>query len=621
MSLLVPLALAWAALTGLVLLFYILRPRSLRVEVPSVFLWRDLVQREQALTLWQRLRRHLLLLLQLLAILLLALVLARPERTADTLPQRHVVHLIDASASMSVAFGDATRLGAAQAAALEQVAISEPGDRLTVVSFDNQPAVLAYQTPDREAARAAIESITQTATVGATERALQLAVSLADSLPGSEVYLYTDGSFGAPVVPESLNATVYFVRVGAPAANQGISAFAVRRRLDSLQAFVQVQNYSAQPVTVPLAILADGQPLERREVTLAPYPQAGSSLDVVFGDFPAETARVDAVLDHEDALGADDRAAAMLNPPPVLRALLVSDTPFFLSTVFGSFPHLALDHVRPVEFRPADVYDLYIFDGWLPAALPPGNWLIFDPPAGAPLLAVTGEILEPPVAYVAPEHDLMRFVDVRDLRVSRAQRLELPAWADELIGSNRGPLLFSGAYDGRRMVVFTFSLMESNLPLRTAFPVLMGNVYQWLNPYRMQEAVTHVQPQDVIELGLHPHADRLVVEQPGGGRVSFAGRQRIPFSATAELGVYRVAHYAGEQEIYREIFIVSLQETAGSAAGAEANVGAQLPALAGGAASVPPVELPVFQEIWRYLALLALALLLCEWVWYHRVRT
>ena len=127
MSLLVPLALAWGALAGLVLLFYILRPRSMRVEVPSIFLWRDLVQREQALTLWQRLRRNLLLLLQLLAILLLALVLARPERTAETIPQRHIVHVIDASASMSVASGDTTRLEAAKAAALEQLNVTRAG--------------------------------------------------------------------------------------------------------------------------------------------------------------------------------------------------------------------------------------------------------------------------------------------------------------------------------------------------------------------------------------------------------------------------------------------------------------------------------------------------------------
>ena len=615
MSLLVPLALAWGALAGLVLLFYILRPRSLRIEVPSIFLWRDLVQREQALTLWQRLRRHLLLFLQLLAILLLALVLARPERTADSLPQRHVVHVIDASASMSVAFGNTTRLEEAKAAALAQVEIVEPGDLLTVMSFGSQPAVLSYQNRELQAARAAVESITQTATVGDTERALQLAISLADSLPGSEVFLYTDGSFPAPAVPETVNTTVNFVRVGTPADNQGISAFAIRRHLESLQAFVQVQNYSGQSVTVPLVMLADGQPLERREITLAPYPEPGSSLDLLFGDFPAGTSRVDVVLDHEDALAADDRTASILMPPPVLRALLVSDSPFFLSTVFAPLPNLALDHVRPVEFRPADVYDLYIFDGWLPAGLPPGNWLIINPPPGSPVLPVSGEMFEPPLEYVAQGHRLLQFVDIRDLRVSRAQRMELPAWADELIGSNRGPLVFSGTIDGRRMVVFSFSIVQSNLPLRTAFPVLMGNIYQWLNPYRIQETVSHFQPQDVIELGLHPHADRLVVERPDGGRISFGGRQRIPFSATEELGVYRVVHYAGAQEVYREVFIVSLQDIT------ETNVGAQVPALASGGAAVPPIELPVFQEMWRFLALAALLLLLCEWVWYHRVRT
>lgn len=614
MSLLVPLALAWGALAGLVLLFYILRPRSLRVEVPSIFLWRDLVQSEQALTLWQRLRRHLLLFLQLLAIFLLALVLARPERTAETLPQRHVVHVIDASASMSVAFGDSTRLDEAKTAALEQVEIIEPGDRLTIVVFGSQPEILAYQTRDTRVAREAVEQIAQTATVGDPERALQLAVSLADSLPGSDVFLYTDGSFPSPAVPESINSTIHFVRVGAPADNQGISAFAVRRHLESLEAFVQVQNYSAQSVTVPLAILADGQPLERRDITLAAYPEPGSSLDLVFGEFPPGVSRVDAVLDHQDALAADDRTAGILTPPPVLRALLVSDTPFFLSTVFAPFPFIALDHVRPVEFRPADVYDLYIFDGWLPPSLPPGNWLIFNPPANSPFLSVSGEMLEPPLDYVAQDHRLMQFVDIRDLSVSRTQRMELPPWADELLGSNRGPLLFSGIFEGRRMVVFSFSLMQSNLPLRTAFPVLMGNIYQWLSPYRIQETVSHLQPQDVIELGLHPHADRLLVEKPGGERVSFVGRQRIPFSETEDLGVYHIVHFTGDQEIYREVFIVSLQEDA------EANVGVQVPALGGGQAGVPPAELPVFQEIWRYLALIVLFVLLFEWVWYHRVR-
>ena len=66
---------------------------------------------------------------------------------------------------------------------------------------------------------------------------------------------------------------------------------------------------------------------------------------------------------------------------------------------------------------------------------------------------------------------------------------------------------------------------------------------------------------------------------------------------------------------YREVFIVSLQEMA------ETNVGAQIPALAGSGAAVPPVDLPVFQEIWRFLALIVLFILLFEWVWYHRVRT
>ena len=166
------------------------------------------------------------------------------------------------------------------------------------------------------------------------------------------------------------------------------------------------------------------------------------------------------------------------------------------------------------------------------------------------------------------------------------------------------------------MVVFTFSLMQSNLPLRTAFPVLMGNIYQWLNPYRIQETATHIQPQDVIELGLHPHADRLVVEKPGGGSnlIRWQTAHFISPKRRSLVSITWSTTLAARRSTVKSSF-VSLQEVA------ETNVGSQIPALAGSGASVPPVELPVFHEIWRYLALVVLFLLLFEWVWYHRVRT
>jgi hypothetical protein len=58
---------------GAIVALYILRLRRRRVEVPAVLLWTQVLQDFQANAPWQRLRKHWLLLVQLLAALLLVL--------------------------------------------------------------------------------------------------------------------------------------------------------------------------------------------------------------------------------------------------------------------------------------------------------------------------------------------------------------------------------------------------------------------------------------------------------------------------------------------------------------------------------------------------------------------
>ncbi|MCY4112924.1 MAG: BatA domain-containing protein, partial [Chloroflexi bacterium] len=73
-----PLAFAWLALMVLVGLFYLLRPKRQRVAVASLLLWRRTLQRERDESWLDWLKRHLLLILQLLLVAALALALARP---------------------------------------------------------------------------------------------------------------------------------------------------------------------------------------------------------------------------------------------------------------------------------------------------------------------------------------------------------------------------------------------------------------------------------------------------------------------------------------------------------------------------------------------------------------
>ena len=78
-----------------------LRLRREERTVSSTYLWQHLVRDVEANAPWQRLRRSLLLLIQLLLAALLVAVVARPVSERPAGLARDLVLVIDASASMT----------------------------------------------------------------------------------------------------------------------------------------------------------------------------------------------------------------------------------------------------------------------------------------------------------------------------------------------------------------------------------------------------------------------------------------------------------------------------------------------------------------------------------------
>src|SRR5689334_6458102 len=100
MRFLTPTMLALAAIAAPIIVLYMLRLRRREVKVSSTMLWQRLMQDREANAPWQRLRRNLLLLLQLLILAALVFALARPFIPVPTVASGSVAVLIDASASM-----------------------------------------------------------------------------------------------------------------------------------------------------------------------------------------------------------------------------------------------------------------------------------------------------------------------------------------------------------------------------------------------------------------------------------------------------------------------------------------------------------------------------------------
>src|SRR5215813_538926 len=114
-----PLGLAaWSALAGVpvgIIALYFLKLRRRPVRVPSTLLWRRSLEDLHVNSLFQRLRRNLLLFLQLLVVFLAMLALLAPRvRGLSGAGQRYVL-TIDNSASMGSTDVSPTRLDRAKA--------------------------------------------------------------------------------------------------------------------------------------------------------------------------------------------------------------------------------------------------------------------------------------------------------------------------------------------------------------------------------------------------------------------------------------------------------------------------------------------------------------------------
>ncbi|MCS7070686.1 MAG: VWA domain-containing protein, partial [Anaerolinea sp.] len=203
MSFLAPLALIGLSLIIPVLLLYMLRLRRREVVVSSTFLWQQVLRDSEANTPWQRLRRNLLLIIQLVVLILLVLALARPFAIVPAVSAARTLLLIDASLSMNaIDSPDGTRLAEARARAREIVETLNDGAEASILRVGDSVEVIAPYTADRAALIAALDRVTPGMGGADWDAALTLAAGTAGSGDDLTVVLISDGgALDDPTLP------------------------------------------------------------------------------------------------------------------------------------------------------------------------------------------------------------------------------------------------------------------------------------------------------------------------------------------------------------------------------------------------------------------------------------
>ncbi len=429
------------ALTGLlaVVAIHLLRRRSRRVSVSTLFLVERALPSSEGGKKLRQLRNSWPLWWQLLAVVALALLLAQP-RWRELVPTQTVVVVLDSSASMSAirahALAETSRLLAQKDAAAQHTEWTVLGSDSTRLGAGRDlPTVLAQVA----------ESWQPTRRTHDPREAFRLARSLAGA-KGSVLFV-TDHA----ATPDLGSPNLQWVAIGQPIDNVGFLGGTANG--DRWQALVK--NFGKTDRAIRWRL--QGAP-DWRSVSLA----AGQTL-ALDGGFPVGVDRVALELEG-DQFTLDDTLPIIREQPKNISLARGNDDAY----------RAEIDHLLPL----AEPYTL--------SALPDVSLQVYDPLSpqkadGAAIVFVkdASQTQRPLSGLIVAEADpLMESLTWQGLVAHDTFGVPAQPNDEVLLWQGTRPLIFRRGGEGQdAQLVFNFDLRQSNASRLPAFPLLLHRFF------------------------------------------------------------------------------------------------------------------------------------------------
>ncbi len=421
------------------------------------------------------------------------------------------------------------------------------------------------------------------------------------------------------------------VSIGKSADNVGIVALSARRQPEHplhFAAYIEVQNFSKEPASGFLELYVNELIVESVQMQMS----AGERLRKTFPKLLAQGQKLEARLvikQGKDHFEADNRAYAVLpktEPPSVL---MVSDENLYLHAALLSDPQISYRNVTCAAYPTTQGrFDIVIFNRCAPPTLPrEGRFLFFDPPEqGTPFEVVRDPekmLKQPLVTEQRQSHPVMQFVTMSDINIARAVRLTKQPNDIVLVGAFTDPLILARKEKDRISMVIGFSLRETDLPLRVAFPLFVRNAIQWMMRGGRPEPPTTRVTGDLWDIDLPANVNQVRIEMPKeagqpaveipvrDGQVTFAGKYA---------GFYRLSAPGFEQWLGANLADVqeSTIQPRRMLAALEKKAEKKQKETLRTEFDIAGFRIPIPRPIWLFLLLLALVLLSIEWWTYNR---
>jgi hypothetical protein len=545
-----------AGLVPLVVL-YILKIKRRRQRVSSTWLWasaqRDLLAKHP----FRKLIAELPLVLEILALIALAVALARPSTRGGTIDGDHVAVVLDTSASMATRIGGpagaTTRMDEAKRVAQNVASQLGPGADAIVIEAGREARVVAPLDRDPRRLQAAIATVTVREVEGDLAGAVALAADRLRSLGGRQrIVIVTDGALAhtEPLVVGGIPSEV--VGVGDDEDNAGIVRVDVRSGLDAsshheqVQVFAMIQSFAAHAREAYVTLTLEGrtEPVASRRLLLE--PEAKLPVVLTFEPQPADHGQGLVVqLAPGDAEPVDDVAFGRVPGSVRMPVVVASDAPYSWTTrAIEADPNVDLQRVTVPQLATVNVDPdaLVIVEGACPASVPGQDALVLAPGPGLCMgITVGAPVDNPPITSWETADPRLRFLTLDGVHVARALSLDAAGRSASLVRSSSTTLVADASVPGRAVTVVGFDPGDSDWPLKASFVLFVRNVVELARVHRVQGAAGPVRTGDPARVAVPAGTTEVFLDGPGLPERAIAARDGVAVLPPLErAGLYHV---------------------------------------------------------------------------------
>ena len=542
-------------LIPLIVLLHLLYKKKRTVWISSLLLWQQILTESKKRYFLRKFFNNINLILQILIVAALCFSLADPYVTGKTQAgEKGIILILDNSASMKTIENGEARYETARTKALELIGSLHKDSRVMIIKAGAGPELLTAFTRDRSKLNKLIKEYNPSEEAGNIEAALYMAASLTDREKQERIVLISDGAFNITVEKfEGLDFE--FIQTGETDDNVGITMFEFRKPLsdpDEYEILISLENYSIHPVSTNLEIKVDNRTIAMEQISL----EGGEKETRILLYKGLIAGRAVAELDIDDSFGVDNRAYAVLSSLKTLEILLVTPGNFFLENLLSIHPNTNV--TSAAAYSENNNYDIYIFDRITPDRLVPGNYLLIDSvPLGAPM-KLTGYVYNPVITSESQNHPILNSLNLNTMKISEAMVTVAADNVISIVGSRETSLISIWQTDRIKAVFLGFDILKSDLPLKAAFPVLMGNIFTYLYPGSLSSSFHQIQAGSPYEIPFIRQENITVTRPDGETEMVTITAGSSFYQNTSLTGFYTVNR---ERESYFAVNLVSSEES------------------------------------------------------------